>query len=296
MSVADRVSEPRTIEGQFHMQNRLFRRLLPLAAPLALIGAFSAPAPIAAQGDLLVAPTRVILDGRRGTEVILSNIGSEEATYRIGLELRRMEANGRLVPVEKIDASDAEEAALGMIRYAPRRITLPPGQPQAVRIAARPGADLPDGEYRVHMSFKAIPNATPVASKDAPTQGVAIKLIPIYGVTIPVIVRHGRVEAQVAINQPQIVEGERGPELALSLTRNGDSSTYGELRVTKQGLDNPVVLLRGVAIYHEIGERQLRIPLTPEQAAAMTGQLRFEYREMPEAGGGVLAAVDAMVG
>jgi len=278
------------------MQLRHIRRILPIAAPLALLSGVSAPAPSMAQGDLLVAPTRVILDGRRGTEVILSNIGSEEATYRIGLELRRMLENGRLVPVEKVEASDDEEAALGMIRYAPRRITLPPGQPQAVRIAARPGAELPDGEYRVHMSFKAIPKPRVASSEAQASEGVSIQLIPIYGVTIPVIVRHGRVEAQVAINQPQIVAGENGPELALTMTRNGDSSTYGELRVTKQGLENPVVLLRGVAIYHELGERQIRIPLTAEQAAAMNGQLRFEYREMPDAGGGLIAAIDAMVG
>ncbi len=278
------------------MQNRFMRRLLPLAAPLALLGAMTSPAPAAAQGDLLVAPTRIILDGRRGTEVILSNIGSEEATYRIGLELRRMEENGRLVPIEKIDASDEEESALGMIRYAPRRITLPPGQPQAVRIAARPGADLPDGEYRVHMSFKAIPKPTVVSEEAEASEGVAIKLIPIYGVTIPIIVRHGRVEAQVAIHQPQLVAGENGPELAFTMTRNGDSSTYGELLVSKPGWSEPAVLLRGVAIYHEIGERQMRIPLTAEQAAALSGPLRLEYREMPEAGGGLIAAVEGVVG
>lgn len=93
------------------------------AAALAVSSA-AITAPVQAQGDLLVAPTRVILDGSPGTEVILSNIGSEEATYRIGLELRRMMENGRLVPVERIDANSEEEAALGMICYAPRRITL----------------------------------------------------------------------------------------------------------------------------------------------------------------------------
>ena len=46
--------------------------------------------PAAAQGDLLVAPTRVIMDGRGTANVILSNIGTEEATYRISAELRRM--------------------------------------------------------------------------------------------------------------------------------------------------------------------------------------------------------------
>lgn len=251
--------------------------------------------PVHAQGDLLVAPTRVILDGSRGTEVILSNIGSEEATYRIGLELRRMAENGRLEPVERTDANAAEEAALGMIRYAPRRITLPPGQPQAVRLAARPGADLPDGEYRVHMSFSAIPRPREVTEVDQRSEGVAIQLIPIYGVTIPIIVRHGRVEAQVALSQPSIVEGEAGPELALNISRSGDSSTYGVLSITKPGLAEPLVELRGVAVYPEVSEREVRVRLTPEQLANFNGQLRIEYREMPEAGSGLIAAVDSFV-
>ena len=69
------------------------------------------------------------------------------------------------------------------------------------RLAARPDADLPDGEYRVHMSFKAIPKPREVTeATPAETDGVAIQLIPIYSVTIPIIVRHGRVEAQVAIS------------------------------------------------------------------------------------------------
>jgi P pilus assembly chaperone PapD len=267
-----------------------------LAATAAGAAAIMAHVPAHAQGDLLVAPTRVILDGSRGTEVILSNIGSEEATYRIGLELRRMEENGRLVPVEKTDANDAEEAALGMIRYAPRRITLPPGQPQAVRLAARPGADLADGEYRVHMSFKAIPRPREVSANEGPAEGVSIQLIPIYGVTIPIIVRHGRLEAQVALSQPDIVQGEDGPELALSISRAGDSSTYGTLAVTKPGLEEPIVQLRGVAVYPELGERKLRVRLTPEQVAQFSGQVRIEYRELPEAGGGLIAAVDSFIG
>ncbi len=273
------------------------RRLACSAAFVAMATTFGAPAPASAQGDLLVAPTRVILDGRRGTEVVLSNIGSEEATYRIGLELRRMMENGRLVPVEKTDANDTEEAALGMIRYAPRRIVLPPGQPQSVRLAARPGAELPDGEYRVHMSFKAIPKPRQITDT-APqeTENVSIQLTPIYGVTIPIIVRYGKLEAQVAITQPRVVESEEGAQLALTMSRAGDSSTYGELIVTKPGLEDPVVISRGLAIYPELGSREVRIPLTEEQKANLTGQLRFEYREMPEAGGGLIAAVDARLG
>lgn len=278
------------------MAKRISRATGATFAALALFGSLLSAAPVSAQGDLLVAPTRIILDGRRGTEVILSNIGSEEATYRIGLELRRMTSTGQLIEVETEAANELEQAALSMIRYAPRRITLPPGQPQAVRIAARPGADIPDGEYRVHMSFRAIPKPRPVTETPEDSQGISIKLTPIYGVTIPIIVRHGRLQATVAINDPKVVDGPRGPELHLAMSRNGDSSTYGELRVTRPGSDEPVFLARGIAIYSELAERTVQFDLTPEQAAAMKGQLRFEYREMPEAGGALIASVETVLG
>lgn len=263
-----------------------------LALFTAAISGLGVSAPAAAQGDLLVAPTRIIMDGRRGTEVILSNIGSEEATYRIGLELRRMTPEGNLVEVSRETANEHELAALDMIRYAPRRITLPPGQPQSVRIGARPGADLPDGEYRVHMSFSGIPAAKPLTGPAEEAEGISIRLTPIYGVTIPVMVRHGRIEAQAAISGARLVQQNEGQGIDLVIARTGESSTYGELRVFSQGADDPVALARGVAIYAELGERRVTIPLSPEQAAQLTGPVRIEYREMPEAGGALLAAID----
>lgn len=279
------------------MTKSFLRYLARFGAIVAAAASFFVTMPAQAQGDLLVAPTRVILDGRRGTEIILSNIGSEEATYRIGLELRRMSPDGSLVDVEKSDANDKENAALGMIRYAPRRITLPPGQPQSVRIAARPGAELPDGEYRAHLSFRAIPKPKSVEEQPAePATGITFKLVPVYGITIPVIIRHGRLDAQVALNQPKVVQGARGPELHFDMTRQGESSVYGEFRVTKRGSGEPIYMIRGLAIYPELQGRSVRLPLTPEQAAAMKGPLRFEFREMPEAGGDTIASVDAVLG
>src|SRR6478735_11667531 len=112
------------------MSVRRFAALV-LVAPSLL---FAAPA-AAGVGDLLVAPTRIVLDGRRGTEIILNNIGDDVATYRITVELRRMTPEGRLVDVAV--TNDKEKAAQAMILYAPRRVTLPPNQPQAIRISAR---------------------------------------------------------------------------------------------------------------------------------------------------------------
>lgn len=125
----------------------------------ALLGV-STPAS-AGVGDLLVAPTRIVLDGRKGAEIILNNIGDEPATYRVSVDFRRMNPDGTLSDVAEPTAQD--RAAADMIVYAPRRVTLAPREPQAIRIAARPPQGLPDGEYRVHMLFRAIPPATAVA-------------------------------------------------------------------------------------------------------------------------------------
>ena len=55
-------------------------------------------------------------------------------------------------------------------------------------------------------------------------------------------------------------------------------------------------MLRGLAVYPEVQNREVRVRLTPEQAALFNGQIRIEYRETPDAGGGLIAAVDSFVG
>ena len=266
---------------------------LAAAGTLATVMALMA-APANAVGDLLVAPTRVVLNGSGGTEVVLNNIGSQPATYRITLELRRMNANGELEDVGDVEANFAEKAALEMIRYAPRRITLPPDQPQSIRITARPGADLPDGEYRVHMSFRAVPESAPIATApQAPVSGVVIQLTPIYGITIPIIIRKGQLEAQAAIANPRVVATAEGKVLTLDMSRSGAKSIYGELAAFAPGAKQPVYSARGVAIYPELQARKVELPLSADQAEKLRGPLRFEYRETPENGGKLIAAVEA---
>ena len=264
---------------------------------LAALGTLGGAAPAAAQGDLLIAPTRLVLDGRRGGEVILSNIGDREATYRVELQLRRMTPDGELVQVDEASANLAEKAALEMIRYAPRRVTLPPDQPQAVRISARPGAELPDGEYRVHLSFAALPQVQPVAASadGAPAGGFAINLIPIYGITMPVIVRKGELEVTAGLSNPRVEMREGGAAFLVDITRSGSASVYGDLLVYRQGDDEPVLVARGIGVYPEIERRHSAFQLAPEQAAALHGPVRIELREPLQSGGGLIAALDAVL-
>lgn len=278
------------------MIDRLTGLLRRSPALMALGMALAMPAaPALAQGDLLVAPTRVILDGRRGTEVILSNIGSEEATYRVELELRRMTPEGGLLDIEPEEANDVERAALDMIRYAPRRITLPPGQPQAVRLSARPGPELPDGEYRAHMAFRAIPKPVKLTEQEEQETGVKLKLVPVYGVTIPIIIRHGQITATAGLQQPRIErEGDRS-EIHLTISRQGQASTYGDIQILRQGSGEVLYSARGLAVYAEVPSREFNLPVADADLAKLSGPIRIEYREAAAAGGGLIAALDTVL-
>ena len=248
-----------------------------------------------AAGDLLIAPTRIILDGRRGTEVILNNVGAEEATYRITLELRRMNDQGRLDDVDLETATAEEKNALEIIRYAPRRVTLPPNQPQSIRIGLQPNEALADGEYRAHMLFRAIPKAPAADGSDNADEGVKIQLIPIYGISIPVIVRKGTLQATAALNNVRFGKDEQGPTLELDINRSGKRSLFGEIHVSKPGASEPLSVTKGIAAYLEIPRRTVSIPLSPEIAAQLRGEVVVSYFEAPEAGGGLISQVRAVL-
>lgn len=259
------------------------------------LAALVAVAPAQAAGDLLVAPTRVVLDGARGTEVILNNIDSETATYRVSLEIRRMNADGTLDEIEPEKATAAEQQALSMITYAPRRVELAPNQPQAIRIGLRAPADLPDGEYRVHMLFRAIPNARPVTETQQAESGLSIALTPIYGVTIPVIIRKGALKATAAIGDARIDRSGSQPELSMSLSREGARSTYGRIRVLKPGKSAPVFEVRGVAVYPEVAKRSVSFPIDAQLAAQLAGPATVQYLEEADAGGRVIAETQTVI-
>jgi P pilus assembly chaperone PapD len=246
-------------------------------------------------GDLLVAPTRIVLDGRKGTEVVLNNIGDEPATYRISVEFRRMDGSGTLQDVAEPTAAD--KTAEDMLVYAPRRVTLAPHEPQSIRIAARPPQGVADGEYRIHLLFRAIPPANPVVQQAAAEQqkGLRFQLTPVYGVTIPVIVRLGNLQATAGIANVHVDKKDGEPIVALDLSRSGSRSTFGEVRVMKAGVKDPVALQRGVAVYTEVSSRHVAVPVNPAFKGQLAGPVTVQYVETFDDGSHVIAETQAVL-
>jgi hypothetical protein len=205
-----------------------------------------------------------------------------------------MTPDGGLVDVDQPSAEDklAEE----MILSAPRRVTLAPHQPQSVRVSARAPQGLPDGEYRVHLLFRAIPPARPVvATPTEPVKGLRFALTPVYGVTIPVIVRFGNLSAKAGIANVHLDTRDGKPAVALDLSRSGDRSTFGEVRVLKPGVKEPIAIQKAVAVYKEVASRRVTIPVDAEFKGSISGPVTVQYVETYDDGSHTIAETQAVL-
>lgn len=241
-----------------------------------------------AAGGLVVTPQLVELDNKSRSKVLtLANRGKGTETYRISIINYRMDEKGNLHRTET--PSEDEGFANGLFRYAPRQITLKPGKPQTVRILYRRPQNLKDGEYRSHLLFQQIPEAQAVSSKATSGSGLALEIKTIFGITIPVIVRHGQLQASGQLSNIQLAETKRGKGVSLRISREGSQSLRGDL-VALAG-DEEIGRLNNVAVYLSTPHRDIIMPLDPEKSAGTDGrEIKIEYRNRGEQTGPAIAS------
>lgn len=160
------------------------------------------------------------------------------------------------------------------------------------------GAPLQDGEYRVHLTFSAVPKVAPVApaaASAAPPTGFSINLIPVYGITMPIIVRKGQLAVTAGLSNPKVQHGPHGAEFAVDITRSGAASLYGDLLVRRRGEKDAALVVRGIGVYPEIDHRHAAFPLSAEQVAQLHGPVTVEFRDPAEKGAAVIASVDTVL-
>jgi len=188
----------------------------------------------AVRADLMLFPTRIVFDkNQRAAQVELINQGRTPETYRISIVNRRMTEDGEIKSADTPEAG--EQFADTMLRFSPRQVTIAPGSSQTVRMLLRKPADLATGEYRSHLQFDRVADATPEDSVEAAADGsagkVGVVITALVGASIPVIVRQGETDAHVALAQLalQPASADAGPLLTFEIRREGNRSVYGDL-------------------------------------------------------------------
>lgn len=267
-------------------------------------GAFFATAlltAMSARADLMLYPNRIVLEGtQRSAQLELINRGTTTAVYRLKLVNRRMSDLGEFTSVDS--PLPGELFADELVRYSPRQVELAPGASQTIRLMVRKPADLPAGEYRSHLLFERVSDteAKPSSQNDGAASQVDIKLTALVSVTIPVIVRHGDLDANVALQDLKLEASPTGEQmLSLALRRQGQSSVYGDLAVEftpKHGKPQNVGNAKGLAVYVPNALRRGKLVLKPNAGAPLAaGTLHVAFRERPDNGGKLLAEASLQI-
>lgn len=242
--------------GSEHIKIKIMSKLLSqlLIAGLIMFQVFF-PFNMTAQGNLLITPKRVVFDGnKRSMDLNLANIGQDTATYAISLVQIRMTEGGNFETITEPD--EGQLFASPYLRYFPRTVTLGPNESQTVKIQLSRSGSLAPGEYRSHLYFRAVPVMKPLGEEEAviadPTS-ISVVLTPIFGITIPAIIRVGQASFKITMTDLRLITAaDATPRLSLTFNRTGNYSVYGDLavdHVSSTGVVTRVGIANGVAVY-----------------------------------------------
>ncbi|MDH4473690.1 MAG: molecular chaperone [Fluviicola sp.] len=232
------------------------------------------------QSDLLITPFRVVFEnGKNIEELTVANTGKDTARYTISFLQYKMLSTGKL---EKIDA--AEDSILFADKYLrifPKTVTLAPNEAQMVRLQLKTPPDLAPGEYRSHLYFRSIVDETPDMGTETDSTGIGFKLVPVYGITIPVILRMGQSVVKANASDIQVTDVNGLKQVDCKIERYGNVSTFGQLEVehtSETGAKTILGKVNGVAVYTPIHSRDISVPLSiPETVDLTKGKIALKY-------------------
>jgi P pilus assembly chaperone PapD len=245
---------------------------------------FTSPTTTLAAADLMVYPIRVVMtDRQRTAQVDIVNTSQVQATYKISMVRKRMTETGQFEDVATPEPG--EKFADDVVRYSPRQVTLVPGAGQTIRIMFKAPPNLAEGEYRSHLLFAKPPAAISElpAKEQLEPNTIAMNLTANIGISIPVIARHGNLEANAAIDPASVKISETGQKKQLvgfTLARTGTRSIYGDV-VIFRGKEK-VAEGNGFAVYTPNSQRRVGVPLLETCFLSPGDTIRIVFTERDE--------------
>ncbi len=241
------------------------------------------PFQIDAQGNLLISPRRIVFEGsKRSIDMNLANIGKDTATYAISLIQIRMNEDGNFQTITEPDPG--QRFADHYVRFFPRTVTLGPNEAQTIKIQLLRSGELTPGEYRSHFYFRSVPRIKPLGEEEAPkdSTSITVKLTPIFGITIPVIIRVGESTANVTLSDLRLeLINDTIPKISMVFNRTGNMSVYGDLTVDLISTTGKIIrvgIANGIAVYTPNAKRRFQFNLNQVPGVDFkSGTLRVIY-------------------
>lgn len=238
-----------------------------------------------AQGDLLISPLRIVFEGaKKSEEINLANVGKDTASFVISVKEIRMNEDGSFEEIT--EPEPGQNFASKYIRFFPRRVTLAPNEAQVVKVQLIKTNELAEGEYRSHLYFRSVGDEKPLgdAPKKKDTTGLTVSLVPVYGITTPVIIRVGQNTAQATLSDLSFTPPatkDAAPKLTFTFNRTGNMSVYGELKIDFISVTGKVTqakLIKGIGVYTPNTKRRMTIDLdTDNNTTYSRGKFHLTY-------------------
>lgn len=231
----------------------------------------------------MVFPKRLVFEDIRGTkELNLANIGNDTARYNISFVQYRMNEDGSFTEITIPD--EGQNFSDKFLRYYPRSIILAPRESQVVKVQLTKISELKPGEYRSHIYFRAIPNMKPLGEeeKNKDTTSVSVRLIPVFGITIPAIIRVGQNTAKISLSELNFaMVNDTVPTFRIAFNRIGNMSVYGDLNVvhiSPSGKKTEVGQANGISVYTPNAVRRFTLALRKDKGVDFrTGKLHATF-------------------
>ena len=225
-----------------------------------LISILTLPTQALARIDIV--PQKIIIDPRdRNSEFTILNLFNTTGKFRVDIVSYKQDKNGIY---KKMEAPlDVTFDPKKIVRFSPRQFEIAPNGRQKIRLSIRKPGDLSDGEYRFHI--KAIRFADSNSNEEN-----TVNLSMNMGVTIPVVVRHGKIFNKSKLTNASYIPPQQSnknrPEVHLEIERNGNISSIGSLDVyqKEQGQEKKIGTITNANVFTEIDKRYFQIPLTEQ--------------------------------
>jgi P pilus assembly chaperone PapD len=279
--------------------NRQIKKILPGIFLMGVLLLCTASAQ--AQGNLLLFPKRVIFEGAGKIQTInLINTGTDTVKYLITMVQFRMKEDGSFETISQPDS--AQQFADHFLRFFPRHVVLPPNRSQSVKIQLININELQPGEYRSHIYFRAEPDKKPLGEESAvkDTTAIAVRVVTVFGISLPVIIRVGQSTTQLSISNTQLETiNDSLVQLKMAINRTGNMSVYGDIAVdhiSEQGKITRMGVIKGMALYTPYPKRNFSVSLTKNNGLNFRkGRLHITYTTQPDAKSVLLAETDLLL-
>ena len=249
---------------------------------------------VIAQGNLLITPRRVVFEGaKKIQELNLANIGNDTARYVLSMVEIRMKDDGSFETITEPDSG--QFFATPYLRFFPRSVVLGPNESQLLKVQITKANQLAPGEYRSHVYFRAVRDEKPLGEIEAivDSNSISVSIIPIFGITIPIIIRVGELTSAVSLNDITCVKRDTVHVVGITFNRTGNMSVYGDLRVEHTAPDGKVSMVgqaNGVAVYTPNTRRRFELPLTnPDRVDLSKGSIHVRFLSQSDLNPGQLA-------